>query len=41
MRMLVVLELPAHWQWNWRWMVWPTCLGNYARFIHPLSAGNV
>ncbi len=27
-----------HWHWTWSWLAWPLYLGNFLRFVSPLSA---
>lgn len=36
---MLLLTPLMHWQWNWKWLVWPSYLGNFARFVHPYAAG--
>jgi peptidoglycan/LPS O-acetylase OafA/YrhL len=40
MLVIIAAQPLMHWQWNWHWLVWPTYLGNYARFIHVYRDGD-
>lgn len=36
---LLLLSSPFfRWQWSWDWLLWPSYLGNFARFFHPYAA---
>ena len=36
---MLCLQPVVHWMWTFRWLVWPAYLGNFARFIRPLTPG--
>jgi peptidoglycan/LPS O-acetylase OafA/YrhL len=40
MAALLLLEPLARWNWSWNWVVWPIYVANFARFVHPYTAGD-
>lgn len=36
--LVLLLTYPLlHWQMTWGWLVWPTYIGNFARYFHPYA----
>jgi peptidoglycan/LPS O-acetylase OafA/YrhL len=35
---LLLLYPLCHWDWSWPWLAWPLYLGNFLRFLSPMSA---